>query len=57
MSLNSEDNKNNYKKEDNENKRTRRRIGRTYERNDKPSIRRPIGVTALGIASIAHDAI
>ena len=56
MSLNSEDNKNNDKKEDNENKRTRR-IGRTYERNDKPSIRRPIGVTALGIASIAHDAI
>jgi len=53
MSLNSDNNKNNdKKKEDNENKRTRR-IGRTYKRNDKPSIVRPIGVSALSIASIA----
>jgi hypothetical protein len=52
MSLNSDNNKNNDKKEDNENKRTRR-IGRTYERNDKPSIERPTGVSALSIASIA----
>lgn len=54
MNLNSDD-KNHDKKED-ENKRTRR-IRRIYERNDKPSIKRPMGVTALGIASIAHDAI
>ena len=52
MSLNSDNNKNNDKKEDNENKRTRR-IGRTYQRNDKPSIVRPMGVSALSIASIA----
>ena len=54
MSLNSDD-KNHDKKED-ENKRTRR-IRTTYERNDKPSIRRPMGVTVIGIASIAHSAI
>jgi hypothetical protein len=51
MSLNS-DNKNLHKKEEDENKRTRR-IRRTYKRNDKPSIRRPMGVSALGVASIA----
>jgi hypothetical protein len=49
MSLNSDDKNNHHKKEEDENKRTRR----TYERNDKPSIRRPMGVSALGIASIA----
>jgi hypothetical protein len=52
MSLNSGNNKNNDKKEDSENKRTSR-IGRTYQRNDKPSIVRPMGVSALSIASIA----
>jgi hypothetical protein len=52
MSLNSDNNKNNDKKEDNENKRIRR-IGRTYQRNDKQSIVRPMGVWALSIASIA----
>jgi hypothetical protein len=50
MSPNSDD-KNHDKKED-ENKRMRR-IRRTYERNDKPSIRRPLGVSALAIALIA----
>jgi len=50
MSLNS-DNKNLDKKEEDENKSTRRI--RTYKRNDKPSIRRPMGVSALGVASIA----
>jgi hypothetical protein len=48
MSLNPDD-KNNNKKEEDENKRSRR----TYERNDKPPTRRPLGVSALGIASIA----
>jgi hypothetical protein len=51
MSLNSDD-KNHNKKEEGENKRTRR-FRRTYERNDKPSIIRPMGVSALSIASIA----
>lgn len=53
MSLNSDDKNNHNKKEkEDENKRTRR-IRRTYKRKDKPSIRRPMGVSALGIASIA----
>ena len=50
MSRNSDD-KNHDNKED-ENKRMRR-IRRRYERNDKPSIRRPMGVSALAIALIA----
>jgi hypothetical protein len=54
MSLNSDD-KNNDKKE-HENKRTRR-IRRIYERNDKPPIRRPMGVSALSIASIAATVV
>jgi hypothetical protein len=54
MSLNSDD-KNNDKKE-HENKRTRR-IRITYGRNDKPSIRRPMGVSALSIASIAATVV
>lgn len=54
MSLNSDD-KNNDKKE-HENKRTRR-IRRIYERNDKPPIRRPMGVSALSITSIAATVV
>lgn len=54
MSLNSDD-KNHDKKED-ENKRTKRNTG-TYEKNDKPSIKRPLGVSALGTASIAATAV
>ena len=54
MSLNSDD-KNNDKKE-HENKTTGR-IRRTYERNDKPPIRRPMGVSALSIASIAATVV
>jgi hypothetical protein len=53
MSPNS-NNKNHDNKD--ENRRTRR-IRRTYKRNDKPSIRRPMGVTALGIASIAATVV
>jgi hypothetical protein len=56
MSLNPDNNKNNDKKEDNENKRTRR-IRRTYKRNDKPPIRRPMGVSALSISSIAATVV
>ena len=52
MSLNSDNNKNHGKKKEDENKRTRR-IRRTYERNDKLSIRRPIGISGLSIASIS----
>jgi hypothetical protein len=54
MSLNSDD-KNHDKKED-ENKRTKRDTG-TYEKNDKPSIKRPLGVSALGTTSIAATAV
>jgi hypothetical protein len=54
MSLNSDD-KNHDKKED-ENKRTKRNTG-TYKKNDKPSIKRPLGVSALGTASIAATAV
>lgn len=56
MSLNSDDE--NLDKNEDENKRTRRRIGiRTYQRNDKPSTSRPMGVSALAIASIAAAAV
>jgi hypothetical protein len=53
MNLNSDDE--NLDKNEDDNKRTRRRIGirRTYQRNDKPSTSRPMGVSALAIASIA----
>ena len=54
MSLNSDDK--NYDKNEDENKKTRRRRGirrRTYQREDKPSTSRPMGVSALVIASIA----
>ncbi|MFL6475192.1 MAG: hypothetical protein ACJ70Z_03200 [Nitrososphaera sp.] len=42
----------NSDKNEDENKKMRR-IRRPYERNDKPSIRRPIGVSALAIVLIA----
>ena len=45
MSLNSDDKNHDNKDED--------RSVRSYGRNDKPPIRRPMGITALGIASIA----
>ena len=50
MSLNSDD-KNHDKKGD-ENKRTKRNI-ETYQKNDRPSIKRPLEVSGLGTASIA----
>lgn len=49
MSLNSNDKNHDNKNED----RSMRRKRRSYGRNDKPPIRRPMGITALGIASIA----
>jgi hypothetical protein len=54
MSLNSDD-KNHDKKGD-ENKRTKRNIG-TSQKNDKPSIKRPLGVSGLGTASIAATVV
>ena len=51
MSLNSDDK--NYHNKNEDRSRRRRRWRRSYGRNDKPPIIRPMGITALGIASIA----